>query len=382
MEVSNGSDRPEPGEQPTAPAPEHGEARPEAETSDAGAEPVDQAAGGAEPTEPAPSDPGSGVASESPQPGYGPQGDQPPGYGQPAHGGGPGGQAPRPGIVPLRPLAAGDVLAGAVGYIRANPVATLGVSAAVLVVGQTLRAIIEFVLPSADPAGLAAGRVGGLIGWVLGVVGGVVVNVALGAVLTGLLLAVLSRAVLGQRVDVREAWHAVARRLPGLIGLSLLIVVLIGMIFLILTLPSLVVAGRGSGTAIGLAALLVLGAFAITVHLAVLWAPAPAAYVLEPIGVTEALRRSGWLVHGSWWRTFGILLLTAFLLAVPAISVLGMFDMLSYGPPDGRVIQSAIAYAIIGTFVIPVLTGVTGLLYLDQRIRRERLDLELARSAG
>jgi hypothetical protein len=39
--------------------------------------------------------------------------------------------------------------------------------------------------------------------------------------------------------------------------------------------------------------------------------------------------------------------------------------------------------AVIGsTITLPISAGVTALLYMDQRIRREALDIELARAAG
>jgi hypothetical protein len=139
------------------------------------------------------------------------------------------------------------------------------------------------------------------------------------------------------------------------------------------------VAAMGSGSAIALAVLLVLVAVAGTVYLSVLWVLAPAAYVLEPIGVMAALGRSIRLVTGSWWRTFGILLLTALLVGIPAIVVMGLFGAFSVDPADpGVLVRTAIATVIVSTFLTPFFTGITGLLYIDQRIRQERFDLELA----
>jgi hypothetical protein len=45
-------------------------------------------------------------------------------------------------------------------------------------------------------------------------------------------------------------------------------------------------------------------------------------------------------------------------------------------------IISAIGSVIGSTLTFPVTAGVAVLLYIDQRIRREALDLELARAAG
>ncbi len=45
-------------------------------------------------------------------------------------------------------------------------------------------------------------------------------------------------------------------------------------------------------------------------------------------------------------------------------------------------IVTGIGDVIISTLVYPFFGGVTALLYVDQRIRREALDLDLARAAG
>jgi hypothetical protein len=295
----------------------------------------------------------------------------------------PGGEAPRPGIVPLRPLGVGDMLAGAVGYVRANPLVTLGVTAAVIVVAQALQLVVDLALPRIDPAALARGRISGLVGSVLGTFGSALVSIVLSAVLAGLLLVVLSQALLGRRIELRQAWQVLAPRVPGLIGLSLLIGLVVAAVVLVPALLALVAAATGSGSAIALGVLLVLVAVAAAFYLSVLWVLAPAAYVLEPIGVTAALRRSGRLLHGSWWRTFGILLLSGLLIGIPAIVVMGLFGVLTTEPLDAAtMVRAAIASVVIGTFAAPFGVGVTGLLYVDQRIRKERLDLELARAVG
>jgi hypothetical protein len=317
------------------------------------------------------------------QPGYGPPGYGPPGYGPPAYGGGPGGHVPRPGIVPLAPLGIGEILGGAVGYVRANPLPTLGVSAAVMVVTGAIQLVAELALPQPDPADLAAGRSGTFAVATLGQFGSAVAGLVLSALLGGLLLVVLSRAVLGQRIGLRAAWQAVAPRLPGLVGLSLLIGVIVGAIILVSVLPSLLVAATGSGRAISMGGLLVLAAVFVVAYLAVLWALAPAAYVLEPVGVVAALGRSRALVRGVWWRTFGILLVAGFVVAVPAVVVMGLFGSFSLESQGaGALVRTALALAVIGTFAAPFGTGVTGLIYVDRRIRRERFDVDLARMAS
>jgi hypothetical protein len=219
-----------------------------------------------------------------------------------------------------------------------------------------------------------------LVGSVLGLFGSAFVAVVLNSLLAGLLIVVLSQAVLGRRMNARHAWQAVAPRAPGLIGLTLLVALMILVVLLVPMLLALVAGATGSGEAIGLGAVLIVVAVAATVYLSVLWTLAPAAYVLEPIGVQAALSRSARLLRGSWWRTFGILLLSGLLVAIPAAVVMGLLGALGERPAGiGTSVRAAIAYVLVGAFATPFGVGIVGLLYVDRRIRRERLDLELAR---
>src|SRR5690606_17064029 len=120
------------------------------------------------------------------------------------------------------------------------------------------------------------------------------------------------------------------------------------------------------------------------------------ALMLEKQGIIRALKRSARLVQGSWWRIFGIQLL-AWVIANVVSSVIGIpFTFLAAALGDGSVtgfldnpgevgwtflLVNAIG-AVIGTLIMfPIVAGVIVLLYIDQRIRREALDLELARAA-
>lgn len=119
--------------------------------------------------------------------------------------------------------------------------------------------------------------------------------------------------------------------------------------------------------------------------------------MLEKTTVRKALARSSKLVKGSWWRIFGITVLTAVItfivsgvIVFPLTLVGGlMFGGGLEGLADGSgatswgyLITTAIGGIIALAITLPIQAGVTVLLYVDQRIRREALDLELARAAG
>jgi hypothetical protein len=335
------------------------------------------------------------------QPGYGR-----PGYGQPRAGYGapPGGwapppQAPKPGVIPLRPIAVGEILDGAFTSIRRNPKATLGIAAVVLTISAIITTGLELFLLS--QLGLSTGSDRTLTGAQLAGMLAVVIPSGLTALilafivqilLTGLLTAVVGRSVLGGRITAGEAWQIARSRLPALLLATLLTALaLVGpWAGLAAALILLGAAGAPGGLVV---AVLVLGIIACVVLGVWFWAMfsmSAAAVVLERRGPAQALGRSWRLVRGSFWRVFGILLLAALIVLV-ASSVLRLpFTVVSAALSSGsapltQAIQPSVASLVIGAvggivagaITQPISAGVTVLLYVDLRMRREGLDLAL-----
>lgn len=99
----------------------------------------------------------------------------------------------------------------------------------------------------------------------------------------------------------------------------------------------------------------------------------PQGIMLEGLGPISAFRRSSNLVHGNWWRVFGIGL--SFVLPV-AVALLIVVAVL--GQPTGAVTDT-IVYALVSAVALPwVMIGST-LLYLDLRVRKEALSLDALR---
>ncbi len=135
----------------------------------------------------------------------------------------------------------------------------------------------------------------------------------------------------------------------------------------------------------------------LLVWLGIKFTLASPALMLEKSTVLKAFTRSSKLVKDTWWRIFGITLLTtviAFFISgmiVAPFQIISLFafsgglDAMADGTGMnswGALIAPAIGLIIAQTIVMPFQSGVTVLLYVDQRIRREGLDLELARAAG
>ncbi|MET8156019.1 hypothetical protein ABZT47_06585 [Sphaerisporangium sp. NPDC005289] len=332
--------------------------------------------------------------------GYGPHG-QGPGYGG-QYGFRPPPQAPRPGIIPLRPLALGDILDGTIKLIRSNPKATLGLSAIAAAIGVLPLSIGQAVYYGsvgeiiADPDTLAAGRelpMGGVIAQFGGALMTLVIQFFLVTILTGMLTRVLGRAVFGGRITIGEAWRLTRGRLPALFGLALLtglialapLVVVGGLLFLL-------IAGDGPGALIALVVILsVMGYIAYLVTVSTRFSLAAAAVVLERRGVVEAMRRSWRLVGTGFWRVLGILILTQLLVAmlgyILSLPVTIVSLVVSFGG------QGTVAATVVTTVLLtvggilssmityPVQAGVNGLLYTDLRMRAEAFDLVLQTAA-
>ncbi|WP_306189349.1 glycerophosphoryl diester phosphodiesterase membrane domain-containing protein [Streptomyces sp. MK5] len=345
-------------------------------------------------------------------PGHGAPGYGGPGYGGPggygAWGGGWGGPPPaaKPGVIPLRPLGVGEILDGAVSMMRTHWRTVLGISLVVAVITEIMTILVQRLAlqntvdsdalddPNAAPRELFRAMGNALLG------SGVLFVVSLvGTVLaTALLTTVTSRAVLGRQVTVREAWRDARPQVLRLAGLILLLL-LIGIgVLAVGMLPGILVAT--SGSPVGGTALAVLGALAggvVAVWLAVRFSLASPALMLEKQGIKKAMTRSAKLVRGSWWRVFGIQLLAALIVGIISAIIVIPFGLIAAAFSDGGLsglldgstdlgwtylIISGIGSVIGSLIKFPISAGVTVLLYIDQRIRREALDLELGRAAG
>jgi hypothetical protein len=325
-------------------------------------------------------DPGAGWSTAPPRPAWGD-------YSAPP-------TAPRPGVVPLRPLTVGELLDGAFTTIRRYPAATLGLAALTMLVVTATQVIASYYLLRGVDSTSASGNLSGDYLSRSLTVDLIVLIVTLFAslVLSGAITAVVGQAVLGRPMSGGEAWRAAMSRLVPLLVVSLIILFGSLLILGLSILPGILVAVLASdGVGIALVAGGGLISFVLVVWVAVmLWLATPAV-VLEKQGAIAALRRSRALVAGSWWRVFGIVLLAAVLaqivsgiIVVPFALGAGHASLFSgkSAPVDfSSLLITGIGSFIAGTIVRPFSAGVVALLYIDRRMRAEALDLTLQQAA-
>jgi hypothetical protein len=283
---------------------------------------------------------------------------------------------PKPGVIPLRPLAVGEILDGAITTIRRYPKQMLGLTAIVSAIGNlVLVGVLLFLRNETDlfvidlPPGATQldQATESLKIALIAAIPSILLNMFIKVMLSGMLTVVVGKAVLGHPVTAREAWAQVWPRFWSLLGASLLYTLAIVAGLILFVVPG--------------------------IWLYVLFSLATSALILEGAKVGRSFGRSRELLDQAWWRTFGILLLAsiiagilAYIIGIPFNLITGTTGLGTTVVPSMSIEAVAVLITIGGiladTITLPFVSGVTTLLYIDRRIRREGLDIELARQAS
>jgi len=364
-----------------------------------------------------PTGPG-GSSGTGAQPGYGPP--APAGYGPVPQAGagappppapGPTGPdqgwtpPPKPGLVPLRPLGFATLLGAPFQTIRRNPGPTFGSGLLVQVVVTvgTAAILLPFAFGLADRLERAsAGDVdaiasGGVAGLLLLMLVPLAVSVVGSAFLQGIMVVDVAAGALGDKAGFGTVWRRAAKRIWPLIGWVLLlasaatvvVVMLVGIVLAFALIePVLVFAG------VAIAVLVGLGAAVLAAWLYTKLSLTPSAIVLEGRGLGSAMARSWRLTDGHFWRVFGVEVLVAVIVNVAAqvvvqpVSFVGGIASVLVDPTGTGagltvlVVTYVVAIGlslVVGAVAAVAQSAVVALLYLDLRMRREGLDLELQR---
>lgn len=327
-------------------------------------------------------------------PGYGP-GYQNTGYG-PAY------QPPavQPGIVPLRPLGLGEILDGAFRAIRANPRVMFGLTALVVSITVAVQSVAQWYLAgifsgamtdttaALDPTGQL--NLAAQTGPLLAEFATIPALTLATTVLTGLLIVSVSRSVLGRTVTIGEVWHGYR----GRVGLVLVFSIGLGLaetlvLAALAGLVALAAADKAIGVAVVLGLVFGLAAVVGSIWLMVRTLLIPPAIMLEGGGLRSSISRGWRLSRGSFWRLLGIYLLTSIIVSVVGGLIATPASILTQFIFKDPTMSSVPSLAVVGVAHIIGLTlttvfsaAVVALLYVDVRMRREGLDVELARAAG
>lgn len=315
----------------------------------------------------------------------------------------------KPGIIPLRPLSIGDIYQGAFAAIKTNARTMFGFTAALLGVVLVISiginyAIINLVLPNyLSPSSPYAAVFTSLSGS-FSQLGGSLLQVLATVLLSGLIVVAVSRSVLGRVASSKEVWERTKSKFLPLIGLNIIISIISGLMMIIGIAVFFALLASAASTAntdreflqdlsimlVGLFILMVISAL-VGSYLSIKFSVASPAMVLENLGVFAAIGRSWSLTRGNFWRLFGINILTAVITSMVAGIFVGIADALgaifivvgSSSPEDviaslnTTYILVMVMSTIAQLLILPFTSSVNALLYIDLRMRKEGLDVEL-----
>ncbi|KQX53531.1 MULTISPECIES: hypothetical protein [unclassified Streptomyces] len=333
---------------------------------------------------------------------------------------------PKPGVIPLAPLGFSAILTGAFATLGRYWKQLLGVTGAayggaLLLVGAALGiayAAVGDLLPAVfdlpdgqDPQWDDARPL--VVAFVCVWIVAMVAMICASGVVAAACPVVVQEAVLGRPTTFGAVWRRSWSRMPAVLGtviltgLALVIpMALFVAAFVWMVVQTLLAADESTGTPV--TGLLLVPVIAIVVALLIaplaLWiwvkfSLAQTAAVIEGQGAFASMRRSSSLVRGSWWRMFGCLLAAGLMASVVSGLIQQVLSLLVSAPLSaadfsggdrGALIASfavLIGFLVIGQMITQAIVSlfppiVTGLLYVDQRIRKENLAPELARAAG
>ncbi|MFI2103400.1 glycerophosphoryl diester phosphodiesterase membrane domain-containing protein [Isoptericola sp. NPDC019693] len=330
---------------------------------------------------------------------YGPYGQRPPG--SPA-----GPPAAKPGVVPLRPLSLGEIYDGAFTAIRHNPKVMLGAATLVILVAIVLGVLVaQLIVPSlsssfssltATEPELTDLGFDNLMAQTMATTLGTGLTLLLAQpVVEGILTVSVSQSVIGRKLSLGQVWERLQGRVGRLIGWSLLRTVAGGVIafvwFFLLILLVALVSDQSAWGAVVLALVLGAGYVAVVVWLGVRVGLVAPALALEGQGLGRTLARAWRLTRGSFWRLFGIYLLAMIIVSVAAYVItipLGVIAGVIGGTggstesfTTATMVMTVLSSVVSSAITVIFVASVVALLYIDVRMRREGLDVQLAAAA-
>lgn len=312
---------------------------------------------------------------------------------------------PKPGLIPLRPLGFGALLAAPFQVLKRNPKATFGsallVQAASLIISLlTIGLVTYFAVGRIDSAPLDERdtvSAGATLTILLSAILPIALSVIASALLQGVIVLEVARATLGEKLRLAVLWRTAGRRLWTLVlwtlVLSAALLVGVGLIAGLVAVFA-VLGGMWIALAVVIGILGGLGLAVIGVWLFTRTSLVPSLIVLERLSIRQAVRRSWSLTIGYFWRTFGVQFLVAAIVNVitqVVVTPLTFLFSISFSLVDPNAaidsfVPSAILYVVIllvslvlGAVAAVIQSAITALIYIDLRMRKEGLDLELAR---
>ena len=324
--------------------------------------------------------------------------------------------APKPGIIPLRPLTLTDLFSGSFSALRKNPSVLFGFTIIVMTVvallslAGTMLPLFSFTSlmsndldPQASSKALLDSAYLSVVSTIVGYIALLAGSFLAGTVLDGVLSVAVSQLVIGKKITFKQSWALVKPRLWSMLGASLLSMLAVGSPLLVLVILFFMSLYSWPGSdaffsLFGLLLALALPVVLVSYVISIRFLYAPICAVLEEKGPIEAVKRSWALTSGSFWVTLGRVILLNVVVGFIAglivqiigiIAVIFMFTILGDPSSDPSTVWSTIIlYGVISalqmlaySLVVPILAAYQTLMYVDEKIRKENFAPLLAHAS-
>jgi hypothetical protein len=247
----------------------------------------------------------------------------------------------------LRPLGVGEILDAAFAVYRRNAFPLWKLVAVVVALPAAMNGALAVAERQVNDSDSSSGSLVILQLLVL------LVSLVASSLATAAALRLVADAYLGRAIDPGASLRFGLRRLPAVIGMSLLV-----------------------GIAVVIASLFLL---APGIYLYVAWSVAMPALLGERLGVIRALGRSHALVRGRFWPCAGVIVLAFLLMFIVALVLLAVLAALVGSSDNDTVlfVEQGVSTLIANALVLPFQVAVTVVLYIDLRVRKEGFDVQL-----
>ena len=323
--------------------------------------------------------------------------------------------APKPGIIPLRPLTLTDLFSGSFSALRKNPSVLFGFTIIVMTVvallslAGTMLPLFSFTSlmsndldPQASSKALLDSAYLSVVSTIVGYIALLAGSFLAGTVLDGVLSVAVSQLVIGKKITFKQSWALVKPRLWSMLGASFLSMLAVGSPLLVLVILFFMSLYSWPGSdaffsLFGLLLALALPVVLVSYVISIRFLYTPICAVLEEKGPIEAVKRSWALTSGSFWVTLGRVILINVVVGFIAgmivqiigiIAVIVMFTILGDPSSPSNVWSTIILYGVISalqmlaySLVVPILAAYQTLMYVDEKIRKENFAPLLAHAS-
>ena len=244
-----------------------------------------------------------------------------------------------------RRMSVGRVFQRAFSAISLNPAVILGLAFLIGAVPALLMSYFAYRLGLANPAALRTGAISPS-GYGAGIFLSTIITLVISALVQGALTRATVAANEGERASFGESLSSAVRVVLPLIGLSILWALGVGLGFVLLIVPGII--------------------------LLMMWAVAVPALVVERRGVFAAFGRSAELTSGAKWKIFGLCLLLLVIYWILSL-IVGLVGLGTYNAanPAGLTITNLIGSIVVGTIFNTLWGTIQPSLYVELRQWKE-----------